>query len=39
VALVAHCVAAEPEYSTADFPDAGLDDEGVAVLLATLEAP
>jgi hypothetical protein len=37
VALVAHCVAAEPEYSTADFPDSGLDDDGVAALLAALD--
>lgn len=37
VRLVEHCVAAEPVYSAADFPDAGLDDAAVAGLLADLE--
>jgi hypothetical protein len=37
VALVAHCVDADPVYSAADFPAAGLDDAGVAALLAALE--
>jgi non-ribosomal peptide synthetase component F len=37
VRLVKHCVAAEPEYSAADFPDAGLDDAGVTALLAGLD--
>jgi aryl carrier-like protein len=38
VRLVEHCAAAEPAYSAADFPDAGLDDAGVAALLAGLDA-
>jgi aryl carrier-like protein len=37
VRLVEHCAAAEPAYSAADFPDAGLDDAGVAALLAGLD--
>jgi non-ribosomal peptide synthetase component F/aryl carrier-like protein len=37
VRLVEHCVAAEPVYSAADFPDSGLDDAAVAGLLAGLE--
>ena len=37
VRLVAHCAAAEPVYSAADFPDAGLDDDAVAGLLAGFE--
>lgn len=37
VRIVEHCVAAEPAYSAADFPDAGLDDAALAGLLAGLE--
>jgi non-ribosomal peptide synthetase component F/aryl carrier-like protein len=37
VRLVEHCVAAEPVYSAADFPDSGLDDAAVAGLLAGLD--
>ncbi|MPZ81613.1 MAG: AMP-binding protein [Actinophytocola sp.] len=37
VRLVEHCVAAEPAYSAADFPDAGLDDAAMAGLLASLD--
>jgi hypothetical protein len=36
-ALVEHCVAADPEYSAADFPEADLDDDGMARLLAGLD--
>jgi hypothetical protein len=37
VRLVEHCAAAEPVYSAADFPDAGLDDAALAGLLAGLD--
>jgi hypothetical protein len=37
VRIVEHCTAAEPVYSATDFPDAGLDDAGVAALLAGLD--
>jgi amino acid adenylation domain-containing protein len=36
VAIVEHCVAAEPSYTAAEFPDAGLDDAALAKLLAGL---
>jgi hypothetical protein len=35
--LVRDCLAVEPEYSAADFPDAGLDDSALAGLLAGLD--
>lgn len=35
--IVAHCAAAEPVYSAADFPDTGLDEAGMARLLAGLD--
>jgi amino acid adenylation domain-containing protein len=35
-AVVEHCLRAAPEYTAADFPDAGLDDAGLARLLAGL---
>jgi hypothetical protein len=36
VDLVTHCRGAEPVYSELDFPDAGLDDSGVAALLSSM---
>jgi hypothetical protein len=36
-AITAHCSAAEPVYAAADFPDADLDDAGMARLLAGLD--
>jgi hypothetical protein len=36
VELVEYCRSAEPVYSELDFPDAGLDDAGVAALLSSM---
>ncbi|MFI9387343.1 amino acid adenylation domain-containing protein [Kutzneria sp. NPDC052558] len=36
-ALVDHCLTVEPEYTAADFPDAGLDDAAMARVFAGLD--